>query len=435
MLDLQSYLRGKGRNVPLKKGRLDLTSYMLGKSASGGIQEITGTLPLTVRSRTSQILKNYRIYGTASEAGVETENLFEVYTNGGGYREFIMGGLTAVIDRYDQSIILNGTSTVQYPQAPIKGSQGVLRLVPNKTYTVALTFENVPENALVYLIIQGTTNNSNWVTMATTRKDPLVTFSFTEAYIDYRYLFVCEGLDLIYTNTKVRISIAEGEVSSFIPYGYKLPLKVTADGTTTDYPVYIGDSQLMAEEYVDYESGKVYKRTGNLWKSNSIKTEISGVTIESGSSDIHISSNNSSAAISANSDVWKTNILSSDLIGDYSFAYWIEGQHGNMAMGFYKIDDTRIFTSNKNNNSFSFEADGSKYYAGFYFPKGWVGDIIIKIMLTEGSTPPESYIPYLQPKDLPVPLPDISLPQGTVTIDIDGDIKPQATIKGKIKQI
>ena len=115
MLDLQSYLRGKGRNVPLKKGRLDLTSYMLGKAASGGIQEVSGTLPLTVRSRASQILKNYRIYGTESGAGVETEN------------------------------------------------------------------------------------------------------------------------------------------------GYKLPLKVTSNGTTTDYPVYIGDSQLMAEEYVDYAEQKIYK--------------------------------------------------------------------------------------------------------------------------------------------------------------------------------
>ena len=72
MLDLQSYLRGKGRNVPLKKGRLDLTSYLLGKAASGGIQEITGTLPLYVRSRASQILKNYIIYGESVQDGTPT---------------------------------------------------------------------------------------------------------------------------------------------------------------------------------------------------------------------------------------------------------------------------------------------------------------------------------------------------------------------------
>jgi hypothetical protein len=40
----------------------------------------------------------------------------------------------------------------------------------------------------------------------------------------------------------------------------------------------------------------------------------------------------------------------------------------------------------------------------------------------------------LTPTDPPVHLPDITLPQATVTIDIDGDPKPQATIKGKIEQ-
>lgn len=90
-------------------------------------------------------------------------------------------------------------------------------------------------------------------------------------------------------------------------------------------------------------------------------------------------------------------------------------------------------------------------------------------MFTEGSTAPEQYIPYhrtetpvyigdtqlmegeyvdygeqkiykladgvLTPTDPPVPFPEITLPNGEATIDIEGDVKPQAVIIGEIKEI
>ena len=56
-------------------------------------------------------------------------------------------------------------------------------------------------------------------------------------------------------------------------------------------------------------------------------------------------------------------------------------------------------------------------------------------MVTINQPIPTSYIPYINPTDPPVPFPDITIPKGEITIDIDGDLKPEATVKGLIKQI
>lgn len=45
----------------------------------------------------------------------------------------------------------------------------------------------------------------------------------------------------------------------YIPYGYKLPLTVESGEQTQELSVYIGDSKLSETEYVDSESGKIYK--------------------------------------------------------------------------------------------------------------------------------------------------------------------------------
>jgi hypothetical protein len=41
-------------------------------------------------------------------------------------------------------------------------------------------------------------------------------------------------------------------------------------------------------------------------------------------------------------------------------------------------------------------------------------------MLTEGATPPETYIPYLQPTDPPVALPALPTAEGETIIDYVG---------------
>jgi hypothetical protein len=43
--------------------------------------------------------------------------------------------------------------------------------------------------------------------------------------------------------------------------------------------------------------------------------------------------------------------------------------------------------------------------------------------------------PDLIPTDPPVPFPKITLPNGEATIDIEGELKPQAAITGEIKGV
>lgn len=48
----------------------------------------------------------------------------------------------------------------------------------------------------------------------------------------------------------------------FEPFGYKIPLTVTSGTQTKDTVVPIGDTKLMAEDYIDYKSGKIHKSGG-----------------------------------------------------------------------------------------------------------------------------------------------------------------------------
>jgi hypothetical protein len=261
-INIQDYLLGR---IPVGR-KIDIPAYLMAKAAGGKIQEITGTLPLYVRSRASQILKNYIIYGTASGAGVETENLWnENYEN-------ISTDLT-----YKSINVGNGQFTLS-TNTPLGTGGSSLLLMPGQQSSGATTVNN----GAYYGSPRTVTSVDGYVTLV------------------YR----------IYDNKDPRdyqTMLTKGTTapSSYIPHGYKLPITVTSNGTTTDYPIYIGDSQLMEGEYVDYEEQKIYK-------------------------------------------------------------------------------------------------------------------------LVDG---------VLTPIDPPVPLPDITLPQGEVTIDIEGDPKPQATVKGKIEQI
>lgn len=269
--DLKSYLLGK-QDKPFV-GAYDLPSWLMGKAQSGDTKTISGTLPFYVRSRASQILENYIIYGTASGAGVETENLFDI----------------SIFEEIGETTFKSKKITLE----------------PNTAYTMSSNASLIPKGggASIVLFSVGesptTANNGVYEDHPTTR----TTNANGELYIGLR-----NGLpSLEYDVTIYKTMLTEGSTapSTYIPHGYKLPITVTSNGTTTDYPVYIGDTQLGEEEYVDYEEQKVYK-------------------------------------------------------------------------------------------------------------------------LVDGT---------LTPTEPPVPLPDIALPRATVAIDIDGDPKPQATVKGKIEQI
>ena len=273
--DLKSYLLGK-QDKPFV-GAYDLPSWLMGKAQSGDTKTITGTLPLYVRSRASQILENYIIYGTAEGAGAETES---------------------------------------------------------------------------------------------------------------------------------------GE-----PYGYKLPITVTSNGTTIDYPIYIGGSKLMRipdadyVDYADYEKGKIVRQinefvlTGN---ENWIRTSNGAYYLPSASnpmSNYKFTNDN----ISINSHFPSQGMVrESALVNDGKSAFFYA--QGSYTREYYiAVRDIPTTSDFK-----AFLAD--QYAAGT--------PVTVWYAL---ETPIE--------EDPPIPFPDIALPRATVTIDIEEEAKPQATVTGRIEQI
>lgn len=195
---------------------------------------LTGTLPLTFQSMGTP-LTDYKLYGTSEGAGVETENLFDISS-------VVPGGWT-VTDKGNINPAPNGARV----RAP-----AILPISPEKTYTISVFPKTLRIAILVadeneHVIMDTGWNNTNSQTISggygaciTIRKQNNRTILPTEV----------DG-----------ITFTEGSTApaSYIPYGYKLPMKVEGEEESTTTPIYIGDSKLMAEEYVDYESGKVYR--------------------------------------------------------------------------------------------------------------------------------------------------------------------------------
>jgi hypothetical protein len=180
---------------------------------------------------------------------------------------------------------------------------------------------------------------------------------------------------------------------------------------TTTTPLYIGDSKLGAEEYVDYESGKVYKRTENLWdeKYPSIDSGSSATprykVLYVGDGDFTISTN-----LPKHAHYPSLALLGgSKTVGgmsDFSDTTWLDHPHTVASENGYI---TIAYRKNP------------------YDPRNyWV-------MLNAGSTA-ESYAPYLNPTDPPVPLPAISTYQGENTLS-STETLGECSVTGRIKPI
>ena len=200
------------------------------------ISTITGVLPLTFRANGSALI-DYRIYGTADGAGVQTENLFDkdAQDKENGYvnasyltpdnvllsnNSFVVSEYISVepnSDYYLSRVVLYGTST------------GLCFYDENKTYISGIRLYTGGE-----LTTNITTpNNCRYI-----RTSIQVSQS------------VCEESMIIKGSTPPE---------TYIPYGYKLPLMLTSGVESKDTDIYIGDSKLLSSDYVDYERGKIIR--------------------------------------------------------------------------------------------------------------------------------------------------------------------------------
>jgi hypothetical protein len=192
-------------------------------------------------------------------------------------------------------------------------------------------------------------------------------------------------------------------------------MTVTSNGTTTDYPIYIGDSQLMEGEYVDYETGKIWRQYGELTlKGNEDNLYYYGVF--EGANAFYIDLPDNQQLVTGFPYLWCNHyVVAKQIIPalDKSCRY----QNTNKVLDVWNISRIYFFDNDY--------ASLSEYRA--HLTELYNANTPLKIRYLLKDAP--------VPTDPPVPFPDIILPQGEVIIDIEGDIKPQATVKGKIKQI
>lgn len=243
-----------------------------------------------------------------------------------------------------------------------------------------------------------------WQLTTITGTLPLTVLANGKALTDYKIYGTADGVGT--------------ETESGEPYGYKLHLTVTADGATTDYPVYIGDSQLMEEEYVSYSEQKVYRRTEQLYNFDAPDVEQYCYYNRKGVK-VNAACHNESGFISVIAGIC---ILRVDarITGFGCF------------VNFY--DSNKNFVSNlaaltNPGGTYSITVPQDGYVRFNTVPER------AKYTFVNGATAPQAYIPYYDPQDPPVPFPKITLPNGEATIDIEGNVKPQAAVIGEIKEI
>ena len=163
-------------------------------------------------------------------------------------------------------------------------------------------------------------------------------------------------------------------------------------------PIYIGDTALQKDEYIDYQAGKVYRRTVNYF-------DISAQTLI---------------------DVTGTGTMRTGVYLGFLAA-------GQYTLTFDAPHNYSLFITRKNGNTYTYQ-DVNKSQLPFTFSVGSGDEIIIRtgntltfeqqqftnICVTSGDTPPETYVPYYQPTDLPVSLPALPTCDGTTIVDYEG---------------
>lgn len=359
------------------------------------VTELTGTLPITFRSNGTALI-DYRIFGTADGAGVQTENLFD-------YRK-----------EFDDSTIIYNTYFKYYP----------LQLEPNTTYTAytnaVSSYQPLIDNYETTFIITADEIVFNTANGGVFQNSPR-TITTRDSGIVKVGLRRYSGSEMpIYTESDfasadVWLNLVDGSTAPdhYIPYGYKLPLTLKSGTKSKDTDIYIGDSKLGAEEYVDYEDHKVYKRTENLFDPNLATPN---------------SYYNQYGVLTPTTE----NLTASPQIPVEKGETYIRSSQGTAVGNIYVIFDSDknfLYRGAPSPAGLPIIIEDNGAYIGFTIDPE--ATPLQNYMFTKGSTPPETYTPYLQPTNPPLPLPVIETFKGTNTLD-STETLGEVTIKGQI---
>lgn len=362
-------------------------------------------------SRTYSITKPSPLHPTVpSGCGVRTENL--VFT--GWAEDFVTRAATdnAYITQVDGRTCLYVFCTVGFQQYDTKymfktdfKESTVYTLSfeymrPSKftiSSTIQVRYTDGTMARLTNYINDGNWHNLTYVTASgKTIKDICVYYSSGWVYINVNTFMVVEG------------STAP---KSYEPYGYKLP--ILSNSTITN--IYIGDTPLAKDEYVDSTTGKIYRRTKNL--SPPEEEWIDGQIWGDGT--VHPSTQ---IKVSPFIDVSTCETCIMEVFS--AETEWAAAGYREMAfydenkqyLGWIGGGGRRALTPNSSENLSEFPAGtvyvriGCSHSDQPFYPQ-----------LVSGYTPTHRFYPYLVPTDPPAPFPQIPTAAGETTISWAGE--------------
>lgn len=333
----------------------DYWTLLWGRKLSASmIKTITGTLPLTFRSNGNDLL-NYRIYGTADGAGVQTENEFD-YITAQILNCYVSTNGTITYSAYDRGVIVPVQPSTTYTLVMKRYAKEGERVDDVSAVATTTLPERGTQGRMLFYAVYG---------------DILQTFT-TDADEYFVYFKFCNTIKSHLDEQLQSIMLIKGSIAptSHIPYGYKLPLTVES-----------GETENLFDENTVTRDQSINHETGNTFSSQS--------SYLSDYIDI-----NDAVALS---------ILISNVSGTIAsqanrgWCYFDAQQ--NFISGITWIG--RTFTS----VTFTVNSvpENAKYLR-FSFDKN-----IDAITLVKGSTPPDHYIPHRYTSDIPIYIGDSKL--------------------------
>lgn len=351
--------------------------------------ELTGSLPLSFLSK-GEALTDYRIYGTSEGAGTETSG-----TEPAGYKIPILcqSGVT------ENLVNLQDIQTVT-----IKDNTrwGIPFSLPAAQYTFK-AFNSVTDS-YIYAIIKhndGTYSVDSYILAGNSAYTKTLTLTEGDMLYFYNAYANSTKEETIAKMTAGNIVLVSGSTapSEYIPHRY-----------TSNYDLFIGDSKLGEDEYVDYQEQKVYRKMNETIVANRHLDTTNGLPV----------------AFSGRCCI--TSPLS--VPNDYYSVYYSDTNDKNIHLMYSLFNDTTLVRRRAIENgkymSSGYTIDctgGNKLYLGWFDPTQ-----------VESVTPADVTNIFLTtPTDPPLPFPALSTYQGENTLSSEETVG-EVTIKGRIKE-
>mgnify|MGYP007119858963 CR=1 FL=1 len=202
------------------------------------------------------------------------------------------------------------------------------------------------------------------------------------------------------------------------PAGYKIPIS-NSDGTnTSNYDLMIGSTKLGAEEYVDYQEQKVYKRTEQLIDDSKF---VNGEYI--------VATETNKGKASDNPNYKRTGFIFVEPSTEYTIKYNQELSSVSAGMAEYQTNNQDSVV-----DAVPLSAQGNEYIFTTTSTTNYIRvslTITSLVSLCKGSTPIPVDAPYLQPTDPPTPFPAIPTYKGENTLSSTETVG-EVSVKGRI---